>query len=207
MKTRRMLQIRKAQGEEKKEKHLTTGRFLKVQIEEGKKKQSPKTPNLAVKTEGQRGILRKKIRTNITKVKPKKRPDPEARARAKRYQKAKRETPNTANMKIRKCDREVERRTKTNIMTVMAENGAKARRRIRGEDRKVTARIIPEAKIGENTNTQKAGNASSQKTSMVPTVRPESGVRAWTGANEPGPEVKNGSAAEVKIIQDTEIRK
>lgn len=203
MKTRRMLQIKKVQGEEKKEKYLTTERVLKVQIEEEKKKHSPKIPNQTVKTEGQRGILKKKIRTNITKVKPKKRLDP----KAKRYQKVKKEIQNTVNMKIKKCDREAEKKTKKNIMTFMAENGAKARRRIKGEDLEVIARIIPKVKRGENMNTQKAGNVSSLKTNIVPIIRPEREPEVWTEANEPGPEVKNETAAEVKIIPNTEIKK
>lgn len=203
MKTRRMLQIKKVQGEEKKEKYLITGRVLKVQIEEEKKKHSPKIPNLAVKTEGQREILRKKIRTNITKVKPKKRLDP----KAKRYQKVKKETQNTVNMKIKKCDQEAEKKTKKNIMTFIAENEAKARRRIKGEDLEVMARIIPKVKIGGNMNTQKVGNVSSLKTNIVPIIRPESEAEVWTEANEPGPEVKNESAAEVKIIPNIEIKK
>lgn len=207
MKTRRMLQIKKVQGEEKKEKYLTTERVLKVQIEEEKKKHSPKIPNLTVKTEGQRGILRKKIRTNITKVKPKKRIDPKARAKAKRYQKVKKETQNTVNMKIKKCDREAEKKRKKNIMTFMAENGAKARRRIKEEDLEVIARIIPKVKRGENMNTQKAGNASSLKINIVPIIRPESEAEVWTEASEPGPEVKNETAVEVKIIPNTEIKK
>lgn len=207
MKTRRMLQIKKVQEEEKKEKYLTTGRVLKVQIEEERKKHSPKIPNPAVKTEGQRGILRKKIRTNITKVKPKERLDPEARAKAKRYQKVKKETQNTVNMKIKKCDQEAEKKTKKNIMTFIAENEAKARRRIKGEDLEVMARIIPKVKTGENMNTQKAGNVSSLKTNIVPIIRPESEAEVWTEANEPGPEVKNETAAEVKIIPNIEIRK
>lgn len=76
MRTRRILQIRKAQGEEKREKHLTTGRFLEVQAEKRKRKGKQKTTNQAVKTERQGGILRKKTRTNITKVSPKKELDP-----------------------------------------------------------------------------------------------------------------------------------
>lgn len=102
MRTRRMLQIRKAQEEEKKGKHLTTGKFLRAQIGEKEKKRNQQTTNLVVKTERQGGILRRRTKTSITKAKPKKGLDPKVRAKAKTCQKVRRGTQNSANMKKRK---------------------------------------------------------------------------------------------------------
>lgn len=213
MRTRKMLQIRKVQGEEKKEKHLTTGKVLRAQIERKTKKRKQKTAGLAVKTEKQEGILRKRTKTNTTEVRPRKGLVPKARAKAKRCQKVRRGIRNTADTKKRKHAQEAKRRTmrkkerKKNTMISVGEKGAEVRRRVKGEDLKVMVRVVLKAKIGKNMQSQRVENVSSPKPNTAPTVRPESEAKVETEESEPGPEVKNGIAAEVKITQGTKTRK
>lgn len=93
MKPRRI--IRRAQEEEEREEYQTTGKFLKVQAEEGKKRRK-KITNPAVKT-GRQEEIQKKM-TNITKAKPRKGLNLEAIVKAERNQKVKKETPGTVDM-------------------------------------------------------------------------------------------------------------
>lgn len=212
MRTRRMLRIRKAQGEEGRGKHLTTGKCLRAQAGEGKRKRKQKTTNPAVKTGRQGEIQRRRTRTSITKVRPRKGLDPEARAKAKRCQKVRRGTPGTANTKKRKLDWEARkgtmrrRGTKRNTMIFVEERGAEVRRRIKEENLKVTVRITLKVKTGKNTPSQRVKNANNPKANTAQIVRPESEAKAEREGSVPGPEVKNENGAEVKIIPNTRIR-
>lgn len=212
MKTRKMLQIRKAQGGEGRERHLTTGKFPRAQAGEGKRKRKQKITNPAVKT-GRRGeIQRRRIRTSIIKVRPKKGLDPKARAKAKRCQKVRRGTPDTANMKKRKLDWEARKGTtrktgtKKNTMIFVEERGAEVRRRIKEENLKVMARITLKVKSGKNVQSQRVKNVNNLKVNTVQIVKPESEAKVGREGSVPGPEVKNENAAEVKIIPNTKIR-
>lgn len=97
MKIRRIL--RKALGEERKEKYQTTDKSLRVQTEEGKRRGRQKTTNPAVKTGRQGGIPKKTI--NITKARPRKGLNLKAGAKAKRNQRAEKGTLSTIDMKTR----------------------------------------------------------------------------------------------------------
>lgn len=97
MKIRKML--KKALGEERREKYQTTDKSLKVQTEEGKRRRRQKTTNLVVKTERQGGIQKKMI--SIIKTRPRKELNLKAGAKAKRNQRAERETLSTTDMKKR----------------------------------------------------------------------------------------------------------
>lgn len=87
--------IKRAQEEEEREEYQTTGKFLKVQAEEGKKRRR-KITNPAVKTERQEEIQKKM--TSITKTKPRRELNLEAIVKAERNRKVRRETPGTADM-------------------------------------------------------------------------------------------------------------
>lgn len=93
MKSRKI--IKKAQEEEEREKYQTTGKLLKVQAEEGKKRRK-KITNPAVKT-GRQGGIQKKM-TSITRARPGKEVNLEAIVKAERNQEVKKETPNTVDM-------------------------------------------------------------------------------------------------------------
>lgn len=213
MRTRKMLQTRKAQGEEKKEKLLTIDKFLRAQTERKKKKRRQKTTSLAVKTEKREGILRRRTRTNIIEIRPRRGLVLKARAKAKRCQKVRRGIRNIADMKKRKCAQEAKRRTmrkrerKKNTMISVGEKEAEVRRRIKGEDLKVTARIVQKVKTGKNMQSQRVENVSSLKPNTAQIARLESEAKVEIEESEPGLEVKNEIAAEVKITQGTKIRK
>lgn len=87
--------IKRAQEEEEREEYQTTGKFLKVQAEEGKKRRK-KITNPAVKT-GRQEEIQKKM-TSIIKAKPRRELNLEAIVKAERNRKVKRETPGTADM-------------------------------------------------------------------------------------------------------------
>lgn len=87
--------IKRAQEEEEREEYQTTGKFLKVQAEEGKKRRR-KITNPAVKT-GRQEEIQKKM-TSIIKAKPRRELNLEAIVKAERNRKVKRETPGTAGM-------------------------------------------------------------------------------------------------------------
>lgn len=87
--------IKRAQEEEEREKYQTTGKFLKVQAEEGIKRRK-KITNPAVKTGIQEEIQKKM--TNITKARPRRELNLEAIVKAERNQKVKKETPGTVDM-------------------------------------------------------------------------------------------------------------
>lgn len=210
---RRMLQIRKVQGEGKRKNCLITNMFLRAQAEREKEKRKQKNTNPAVRTERQGGILKRKIRTNITKVRPKKGLDPKARAKAKRCQKARRETLGTVNMKTRKRDQEAKRgitrkkRTKKNTTIFVGERGAEVRRRIKGQDLKAMVRTTLKVKMVINVQNLKVKNVSSLKANIAQIIRRENEAEVEIEASEPGPEVKNETAVEVKSTPDTRIRR
>lgn len=87
--------IKRAQEEEEREKFQTTGKFLKVQTEEGIKRRK-KITNPAVKTGIQEEIQKKM--TSITKARPRRELNLEAIVKAERNQKVKKETPGTVDM-------------------------------------------------------------------------------------------------------------
>lgn len=87
--------IKRAQEEEEREKYQTTGKFLKVQAEEGKKRRK-KITNPAVKI-GRQEEIQKKM-TSITKARPRRELNLEAIVKAERNQKVKKETPGTVDM-------------------------------------------------------------------------------------------------------------
>lgn len=99
------------------------------------------------------------------------------------------------------------RKTKRNPMIFEEEKGAEVKRKIKGEGLKLMVRIIQKVKIRKSIQSQRAENVNHLKANTAQIVRPESEAKVETEGKEPGPEVKNETAAEVKIIQNTKIEK